>query len=694
MSVALASREDIGKPRLVLPAETRESLERLAWQVRTDEGFALYCVVVDPPDLIDVCAGEFASILGPDVLIEHVELGPPVERPVHAILASVADDYLASPTPTTGPPEVPRAVFVFGLSEILDDTYPEHSRVLYNLNLERDRLLKLGAPAVFWLTPDGLRRIQRGAPDFSSFIGDIHRVTPERGSRLAEALRHTSVAVRAEPPNEPAAEWPKTPEELGRGLEELRPRLLRYALRSGLDPEEAQDALQAALLSLWERESALVDHEAARQERFGSLTALAIVELRKRITRSRYLRTGRRTNELHFTDTELSELAEVTDPTLDPLNAVLSDAEREQTREALATLPRLEQEIFSLWMADLNRREITSILGLSDSQTRMLMQRARRRLHAALSTSGRPEGQSASPASPVLAVRTVDTQPVVGSTRRNEIDGAEMVWIPPGEFLMGSALEEIDSLWRRFDWPPDWKRHTKDEQPRHPVTLTRGFWMYRNEVTVAMYRRFCQAAGREMPDAPSWGWQDSHPIVNVSWSDAQAYCHWAGARLPTEAEWEYAARGGNTGLNGKPHQVFVWGDDLPRGKANVGNLADETAKRALGHVGWDIFAGYEDGYVYTAPVGSFAANGFGLFDMAGNVWEWCADRYADDYYRKSPLEDPMGPDNANISSRVLRGGSWNSDPYRARVAYRNRLAHVSRRYSRGFRCVAFAAQDG
>lgn len=182
----------------------------------------------------------------------------------------------------------------------------------------------------------------------------------------------------------------------------------------------------------------------------------------------------------------------------------------------------------------------------------------------------------------------------------NPKDGAELVLIPAGTFLMGTDSEKIDAIWKRFGWPDAWKQYVTDELPQHRVQVPE-FWMYRYEVTVAQYRKFCQATGRKMPDAPPWGWKDDHPIVNVDWEDAVAYCHWAGVDLPAESQWEYAARGGNTGLDGKPRYIFVWGDELPTGKGGYGNFADESLKKA--NNGGTIFEGYDDGFPDTAPVG-------------------------------------------------------------------------------------------
>lgn len=224
-------------------------------------------------------------------------------------------------------------------------------------------------------------------------------------------------------------------------------------------------------------------------------------------------------------------------------------------------------------------------------------------------------------------------------TKINPIDGAEMVWIPAGKFLMGSD-----------DYP--------SERPPHKVYLD-GYWIYKFEVTVAQYRKFCQATGRKMPEAPSWGWKDNHPIVYVSWNDATAYAEWAGARLPTEAQWEKAARG-------TEGRRYPWGNEW-------------DASKCVSSVGHRLSG--------TMPVGSCpqGASPFGVHDMAGSVWEWCADWYASESYKKSPRRNPTGPAFGML--RVLRGGSWNcvaEDYFRAA----NRINGIpDNRYGDdGFRC--------
>ena len=264
----------------------------------------------------------------------------------------------------------------------------------------------------------------------------------------------------------------------------------------------------------------------------------------------------------------------------------------------------------------------------------------------------------------VLPVFAADAPKVVkeGNRHINAKDRAEVVYIPAGEFTMGSkpGVGEYD------------------EQPEHKVDLD-GYWIYQTEVTVAQYRQFCQATGRSMPNAPPWGWKEDHPIVNVTWDDATAYAKWAGAALPTEAQWEKVARG----TDGR---VYPWGNTWPP-PPGVGNFADETAKRT--YTDWPIVFGYDDGYTQAAPVGRFPAGAspYGALDMAGNVWEWCADWYGP--YTAAPAKNPTGP--ADGSYRVLRGGSWYY--YIAtdfRCADRNWYNPSYGNYYYGFRCIVLS----
>ncbi|MEI7832641.1 MAG: SUMF1/EgtB/PvdO family nonheme iron enzyme [bacterium] len=250
--------------------------------------------------------------------------------------------------------------------------------------------------------------------------------------------------------------------------------------------------------------------------------------------------------------------------------------------------------------------------------------------------------------SPDTSVPAVPPSPVIlqtpqaGTIQINPKDGMEMVYVPAGEFLMGGD---------KFG----------DERPAHSVNID-GYWIYRTQVTVAQYRAFCRATGRDMPYAPSWGWQDNHPVVNVNWDDAQAYATWAGAALPTEAQWEKAARG----TDGR---VYPWGNDWDTGKLQCSKKKAGDAKR-------------------TAPVGTFPAgvSPYGCLDMIGNVWEWCADWYDEDYYQNAPTSDPTGP--AAGTKRTLRGGSWfDINHSYLRAVCRFWFFQMLKDDSTGFRCI-------
>jgi len=237
------------------------------------------------------------------------------------------------------------------------------------------------------------------------------------------------------------------------------------------------------------------------------------------------------------------------------------------------------------------------------------------------------------------------TQPI--DVRINTKDGASMVWVPAGEFLMGRSDKEPGTY--------------NDDTPQHPVTLDE-YWIYQTPVTVAQFKRFCKDSGWKMPSPPSWEWLDFHPIVNVSWEDADAYARWAGTDLPTEAEWEKAARSADA-------RRYPWGNDWNTKKLHCSHVCEGDVKM-------------------TAPVGSVpeGASPYGCLDMAGNVWEWCADWYAPEYYQQTHTINPTGPTVGN--TRILRGGCWYStDPASFRVTER-RVGHPSSpRDGRGFRCV-------
>ncbi|HZS08319.1 MAG TPA: formylglycine-generating enzyme family protein [Blastocatellia bacterium] len=267
-----------------------------------------------------------------------------------------------------------------------------------------------------------------------------------------------------------------------------------------------------------------------------------------------------------------------------------------------------------------------------------------------------------------------------------------MVLIKGGSFLMGASDE------------------MPDEAPVHEVTV-KSFWMDAREVTVAEFAKFIKATGYRteaekfgwsgvfaMKSKNSGGWEKSdgadwqhpdgpkskvspnEPVTQVSWNDAAAYARWAGKRLPTEAEWEYAARGGLVG------KKFVWGDELRPGGRPVANWWQGIfPNERNGFAGFDTG---EDGFKGRAPVGSFAPNGYGLYDMAGNVWEWCADWFDEKYYAVSPAVDPHGP--VAGTERAMRGGSWLcSENYctNYRPAARSHATPDSGLNNLGFRCV-------
>ncbi len=293
----------------------------------------------------------------------------------------------------------------------------------------------------------------------------------------------------------------------------------------------------------------------------------------------------------------------------------------------------------------LSRSEISYMLGGQVTPTRVAALARERGTDFQVTSEVGTELRKFAAADYRLAVtqnKESDTGPTPGTVRENPKDGLKCVWIPPGTFQMGCSPGDSECI--------------DTEKPSHQVTLTRGFWMGQTEVTVGAYKRFAAATGRQMPDAPPLdsGWViGSMPIVNVSWDDAHDYCTWAGGRLPTEAEWEYAARGGSTEARYGPLDEVAW-------------YADNSAHR-------------------THEVAQKRANGFGLFDVLGNVWEWVNDWYDENYYQNSPSQDPPGPASGLL--RVLRGGSWFDVPGLVRVSLRLR-GYPFNRVVEGFRCGA------
>jgi sulfatase modifying factor 1 len=249
--------------------------------------------------------------------------------------------------------------------------------------------------------------------------------------------------------------------------------------------------------------------------------------------------------------------------------------------------------------------------------------------------------------------------------RQNPVDGAAMVFVSQGEFPMGDDDDDI-----------------KIDNPSHTVRLS-DYWIYKNLVTVAQYKKFCSATGHTMPPEPVYNgnhfnplWsKEDHPIVNVTWDDAMAYAKWAKADLPTEAQWEKAARG-TDGL------AYPWGDNWDSSKC-------QCSSSSPGDSGG------------TAPVGTYpsGASPYGCLDMAGNVYQWCKDWYVQDYWESNRGTDPRGPESG--TERVARGGSWvwAESKYSVlfRTAFRGRYPPSSlsdKNVAVGFRCVVNTPNNG
>ena len=299
--------------------------------------------------------------------------------------------------------------------------------------------------------------------------------------------------------------------------------------------------------------------------------------------------------------------------------------------------------------------------------------------------------------------------------------GMKLVEIPAGEFMMGAERERADILARFPYCNPKW---LDCERPSHTVRITKPFFMGQHEVTLDQFLAFYHDANYvveiEHDEVTAWGFNEKgrpiesgdfrpwspvawtpdrdHPATFISWNDAAAFCAWLSKkegktyRLPTEAEWEYACRAGS-------RREYHFGDNAEE-LTRFGNAADANRQAFLPNA---LIALYDDegkktetrspfpylsrpdGHVWIAPVGKFNPNAFGLYDMHGNVWEWCADRYGKDYYATSPTDDPEGPSEG--TSRVLRGGGFDNTPLFLRSPFRNSREPSFCSYSTGFRVV-------
>jgi formylglycine-generating enzyme required for sulfatase activity len=283
--------------------------------------------------------------------------------------------------------------------------------------------------------------------------------------------------------------------------------------------------------------------------------------------------------------------------------------------------------------------------------------------------------------------------PELGDVRTRSRDAMAMVYVPAGQFEIGSSDAHLDAAMRLCvetlrEGDSCQRDAYLDEQPVHTVSLD-GFWIDRTEVTNAQFAAFLNDQGNQVEEGIAWlepgaghrgvvygqieeadgvfrarqGYED-YPLVEVSWYGARAYCAWAGGRLPTEAEWEYAARG-------PEGRVYPWGDEFDGSLVNY----DGTGYHGGGEVRW-------------MPAGSLpqGASWCGALDMAGNVWEWVSDWWSDDYYARSPAENPQGPESGDV--RIGRGGSWYDTAWHVRSAYRKGLSPSSYRiHWVGVRCV-------
>ncbi len=303
-------------------------------------------------------------------------------------------------------------------------------------------------------------------------------------------------------------------------------------------------------------------------------------------------------------------------------------------------------------------------------------------------------------------IRRIDPSPKLITSAAT---GMKLTLIPAGTFTMGSQLTPKELAAKFAKWDAT-ESDFEDERPPHPVKISQPFYLGQHEVTVGQFRKFvtddgyqteAEADGKggfgfdetkgNFVQDPKYTWKnpgfaqtDEHPVVNVSWNDTQKFCAWLSRqegktyRLPTEAEWEYACKAGTNTL-------WSHGDD-PEGVARVGNTADATAKEKIN---FKNAISARDGYVFTAPVGKFPANAFGLYDMHGNVFEWCDDVYDAKLYLKRsgtiPTPDPRVASGSEY--RVLRGGSWGNYAGSTRTALRSRYAPDSRVSNFGFRVV-------
>jgi formylglycine-generating enzyme required for sulfatase activity len=291
-----------------------------------------------------------------------------------------------------------------------------------------------------------------------------------------------------------------------------------------------------------------------------------------------------------------------------------------------------------------------------------------------------------------IIVIMITRNPMINPQMISDIDGMTMIYIPAGEFTMGYSKEDIARL-----------TNSNIQFVGHKV-LVEGYWMDKTEVTNDMFTKFinetkyitdAEKRGNGRVALPMVYWQrvngaswknprgpdtnlvglENHPVVQVSWNDAKAYCEWAGRRLPTEAEWEKSARGTDM-------RLYPWGNDEPNGE--FANLPDIKFKE---YIKLDfIKPNFNDGYIFTAPVGSYpkGKSPYGILDMSGNVWEWVNDFFSEDYVQHPGTKNPMGPTSGE--THIIRGASWDVE-YGATSVHREMDWPTESSASLGIRCA-------
>jgi formylglycine-generating enzyme required for sulfatase activity len=352
----------------------------------------------------------------------------------------------------------------------------------------------------------------------------------------------------------------------------------------------------------------------------------------------------------------------------------------------------------------LDKDQEISLAELEQYAVKEVQRYARNQLAVAQTPERRGEARgllTLASAASVAPLPTVIEEFKPGQVNENSI-GMQLVAIPPGEFRQGSIPAEAEHV-KRIDanFP---KQYADAEMPQHPVRITKPFLLGMHEVTKGQFARFVQeqhyqteaerdgAGGTgynpqgQVPGTHAqftwrntgYPYADNQPVVNVSFNDAVAFCQWLSGKerraytLPTEAQWEYACRAGTQTL-------YSHGDD-PEVLAFVGNVADGTAKAVF--KSWNTISAM-DRYTYSAPVGQYRANAFGLYDMHGNVSEWCSDWFVRGYPSSLLITDPTGP--ATGKQRVVRGGNFEISAGHCRSANRSGRAATGRSASLGFR---------